>query len=345
MASQSCLISCVFLLLVCAALPSQTRAENSREVIDQIKRVNARGESIGVVVSGNDELDVMMEDRLFVPFRDRPSVALSNRRYHVGDIAGRRAIVVMSGSGMANAAEATQLLLTHFNVRTVVHYGRASNANPKEVNIGDVVIPKEFADCGVWHLETFGGDEGKYRRDIAKLTFADFNVEKAANSLESAYFQPQELGNGEEKFFINVDNELYDLARKMEESVNLDKCEEGTDKCLERQPRVRRVESGCSGNIDVNNVAYRDFLRNNLEITSIDYESAAIASVCVNERRRFLAMLSSYDFAGGFPRGKNDLKVIQELWRAHLRESIGALFNLLPKADMNLRSVTGSKIW
>lgn len=59
-----------------------------------------------------------------------------------------------------NAGITTQLLLTLFKVKGVLHYGIAGNANPN-LEIGDVAIPKYWAHTGLWNWQV-----GECRRKI-----------------------------------------------------------------------------------------------------------------------------------------------------------------------------------
>lgn len=51
-----------------------------------------------------------------------------------------------------NAGITTQLLLSLFKVKGVLHYGIAGNANPK-LQIGDVTIPQYWAHTGLWNWQ------------------------------------------------------------------------------------------------------------------------------------------------------------------------------------------------
>ena len=51
-----------------------------------------------------------------------------------------------------NAGLTTQLLLTLFRVKGVVHFGIAGNANTK-LQIGDVTIPHYWAHTGLWNWQ------------------------------------------------------------------------------------------------------------------------------------------------------------------------------------------------
>jgi len=185
--------------LLCVAFPFHSHAEIPREVAEKIERVNRRGEHYGLVVSSRQELRVVLDERsgTFRPDRELPTIDISGRRFHVGQIGGRRSLVVMCGRGMMNAAQTTQLLVTLFRVRAVVEYGRGASANPNKLNIGDVAIPRQFAHTGLIYWEKFGGDDERYDRDIANLTFSDYNVgkskEQVANELQSIYPQREEV--------------------------------------------------------------------------------------------------------------------------------------------------------
>lgn len=53
-----------------------------------------------------------------------------------------------------NAGITTELLLTQFNVKGVLHYGIAGNANPN-LQIGDVTIPQYWAHSGLWNWQVY----------------------------------------------------------------------------------------------------------------------------------------------------------------------------------------------
>uniref|UniRef100_A0A0C9QPX5 TSA: Wollemia nobilis Ref_Wollemi_Transcript_14289_1408 transcribed RNA sequence n=1 Tax=Wollemia nobilis TaxID=56998 RepID=A0A0C9QPX5_9CONI len=348
MAFLVCKIFCAFLLPL-IIFPSQLLAEIPSDVLQNIERVNRRGPSYAIIVADKNQLSVVVspENEAFKPDSEISRIDVSHSlRFHIGYMSDRRVIVVMSGRGLVNTARTTQVLLNLFNIGAVVHYGRASNANPDQLNIGDVAIPARIAHYGRFHWEKFGGDSGDYHRDIAKLTFSDHNLVKmrVPNRLESIYLQPEMVMTKpevqEERFFIDVNQKLYRFAQKIE-GLELAKCGpaiRSPKMCLQRQPMVRRVESGCSANIDVNNVAFRDFLRNNLNITTIDIESAGVALVCFNEKTPWLKMGSIFNFAGGAPPGgENDMAAIEGIWVSHLRVSLAELFRHLPETFPNPR--------
>ena len=59
--------------------------------------------------------------------------------------------------------------------------------------------------------------------------------------------------------------------------MKLDSCVNST--CLSHEPRIVRVQRGCSANIFVANAAYKSFLRDKFNVTTFDMESAGVAMV------------------------------------------------------------------
>ncbi|XP_057830334.2 bark storage protein A isoform X1 [Cryptomeria japonica] len=334
MAFRSSLL--VLFLLSLIAFPLLSNGEISEGLAKKIKSINARGAHYGLVVSGEAELNVFLAVGVFQP------VDISGRRFHVGMFRGSRTILVMSGSGSVNAAQTTQLLLTHFRVKGVIHYGRAASANPKYLRVGDVAIPSQFAHTAVWYWQKFRRDEGSFDHQIANLTFSDFNVDKnVLNFLQSVYLQPETVYSkpeeGDSIFWFNADDNLYATAEKIED-VELDRCLFKSLICLPKQPKIKRIERASSADIYLNNEAYRNFLHKELNVGSIDTETAAIAMVCESEKAAFLAMRSITNYAGG-PSLENDVSVIKKLWTSHASVAVGAIFDKLAPGDSTLRLV------
>eukprot|EP01018_Ginkgo_biloba_P031373 Gb_35477 [translate_table: standard] len=214
-----------------------------------------------------------------------------------------------------NAGLTTQLLLAFFRINGVVHYGIAGNGNPSH-HIGDVTIPRYWAHTGLWSWQRYGDgkdselpleENGDYTREIGYLKFAKYNTpsdKESDNLLNNVWYQPDEIFrvNGtpevrQHAFWVAVDNYYYQIAEKIEE-VELESCVNSTT-CLTHQPRIVRVERGCSANVYVDNAAYRNFLHSKFNVTPIDMETAGVALVCLSEGIPFIAMRSLSDLAGG----------------------------------------------
>jgi adenosylhomocysteine nucleosidase len=81
---------------------------------------------------------------------------INGRTYHVGELAGKQVVLVLSGVSMVNAAMMTQTVLDYFHVDGIIFSGIAGGVNPG-LQIGDVVVPartesewyplRSFYDC------------------------------------------------------------------------------------------------------------------------------------------------------------------------------------------------------
>ena len=80
--------------------------------------------------------------------------------------------------------------------------------------------------------------------------------------------------------------------------MKLEGCVNSTT-CLPRTPIVTRVKRGISANVFVDNGGYREFLYSKFNVTPIDMESAAVALVCLQQKKPFIAMRALSDLAGG----------------------------------------------
>lgn len=219
-----------------------------------------------------------------------------------------------------NAGITTQLLLSLFNVKGVLHFGIAGNANT-QLEIGDVTIPKFWAHTGLWLWQRNGDgpdDElplesnGDYTRNIGYLKFSDYNNDTTTrhnnsfkgNLLNRVWYQPEEVfpisttpETRQHAFWVPVDKHYYALAKKLE-GMKLEQCINATS-CLPRTPKVARVKRGASANTFVDNGAYRTFLSTKFNVTPIDMESAAVALICYQQKIPFIAIRALSDLAGG----------------------------------------------
>nr|GEX22415.1 putative E3 ubiquitin-protein ligase LIN [Tanacetum cinerariifolium] len=205
----------------------------------EIDNFNKVGSYIGVVVPNGFEMNPLLQSSSFVTSEKRPYVDVSGRRFRIGTIENQRVIVVMTGLSMLNAGITTQLLLSLFNVKGVLHFGIAGNANT-ELEIGDVTIPKFWAHTGLWLWQRNGeGREnelplesnGDYTRSIGYLKFSDYNNDTTTqnkecykdNLLNRVWYQPEEVfpinttpETRQHAFWVPVDKHYYALAKKLE---------------------------------------------------------------------------------------------------------------------------------
>ncbi|XP_021275702.1 bark storage protein A [Herrania umbratica] len=229
-----------------------------------------------------------------------------------------------------NAGIATQLLLSLFKVKGVLHYGIAGNANP-QLQIGDVTIPQYWAHTGLWNWQRYGDgpeDElalesnGDYTRTIGYLKFSDYNngtecSKSSENLLNNVWYQPEEIfpvnGIPEQRqhaFWVPVNKHYFAVAERVQ-ALSLGRCVNTT--CLPRNPMVVRVKRGISANVFTDNRAYREFLYSKFNATAIDMETAAVALVCHQQKMPFIAFRSLSDLAGGGSALSNEAAVFTTL--------------------------------
>ncbi|KAE9464463.1 hypothetical protein C3L33_03623, partial [Rhododendron williamsianum] len=266
----------------------------SRNVMKEVIGINKEGPYLGIVVPNSYEMSPLLQSPSFVGDAKK-TVSLGTIRKRKGHC----------GIDWIRHGIATELLLTLFRVKGVVHYGIAGNANP-DLQIGDVTIPHFWAHTGLWNWQD--------------------------SLLNRVWYQPEEIFpvNGtpeirQHSFWAPVDDYYFQLAERLEvcfshfdrvrlfgfdKSIHLqhpssltpgnefDRCVNSTT-CLPRNPIATRVERGVSANIFVDNRAYREFLFSKFNATAIDMESAAISLVCIQHQKRFIAIRALSDLAGG----------------------------------------------
>ncbi|XP_030448251.2 bark storage protein A-like [Syzygium oleosum] len=283
----------------------------------KIRMMNNRGPYIAVIVPNSFEMNPLLRSPSFRADPNFPYLDILGRRFRFGKVENKKVVIVMTGLSMLNAGITTELLLALFNVKGVVHYGIAGNANP-QLQIGDVTIPQYWAHTGLWNWQRFGdGPEhelafesnGDDTREFGYLEFSDYNNvsqngEGVGNFLNRVWYQREEVfpidGVPEVRqhaFWVPVDQSYYGLSAKITD-LKLGACVNSST-CLPRSPRVVRVERGVTANVFVDNKAYREFLRSKFNATPIDMESAGVALVCHQLDMPFIAFRSLSDLAGG----------------------------------------------
>ncbi|KAK4396994.1 hypothetical protein Sango_1536000 [Sesamum angolense] len=276
----------------------------SKNVMKKIDVINSMGPYLGVVVPNTFEMGPLLNSPSFVPHHHLPFLDFAGRRFRIGAVETRKVVVVMTGLSTINAGIATQLLLSLFDIEGVVHFGIAGNANP-QLQIGDVTIPHYWAHTGLWNWQSRAGTT---RERLASFKFSDYNnstnvSESTDNFLNRVWYQPEEIFSidrhpevRQHAFWVPVDTHYLSIAKNLE-GMKLERCVNST--CLPRAPKVVMVERGVSANVFVDNAAYREFLRSKFNATPIDMESAAVALVCLQQKKPFIAIRALSDLAGG----------------------------------------------
>lgn len=338
-----------------------TNAHYSPELLGRIHQINENGPYLGLVIPNKFEMEPLLQSPVFMADEDSPYIDISGRRFRIGRVINHRVIAVMTGLGMINAGVATQILLGFFPVYGVIHFGTAGNTY-SGLHIGDVTIPRQWAHTGLWSWQKHGEGEndelpfeknGDYTRDIGYLNFANYSIPMGKdidNQLNNLWFQPDEIFpvNGtpearEHVFWIPVSQSYYELAQKIE-NVKLDSCVNST--CLSHEPRIVRVQRGCSANVFVSNAAYKSFLHDKFNVTSFDMESAGVAMICLSEGKPFIAMralVSDPSAEGSHEENKSGIFI--EVATKNTVTAISQFINILPspgaitsRTDFNLQA-------
>ncbi|MQL94685.1 hypothetical protein Taro_027333, partial [Colocasia esculenta] len=244
-----------------------------RAVVD---RLNERhGPFLAMVMAYSVEADALQTSGEFVANAAVPFVDMFGRRFHVGTIRRVSVVTVMSGQRRLNAGITVQILMDYFDLGGIVHYGTAGSADDS-LSFGAVSVPKYVAFTGSWNWKRFnsiGVD------DFPELSVGYYNTPKRGeNLLGRIEFKPEEFfpvgGSLEEVFWLEPFSAWYQLAQKLEDVV-LDYCVNSTY-CLPSRPKVVLGLRGATADIFLGNAAYRRFLHNEFNVSTVDEESAAI---------------------------------------------------------------------
>ncbi|KAG9456118.1 hypothetical protein H6P81_000626 [Aristolochia fimbriata] len=283
-----------------------------------LRVINDEGPYLGIVVPNAFEMNPLLHSSSFAANEKFPFFDFAGRRFRIGKVGTEKIVLVMTGLGMLNAGLATQLLISLFNIRGVLHYGIAGNANPS-LQIGDRSGDGPNNELS---LES----NGDYTRKIGYLMISNYTVvadgkrsmKSVDNLLNNVWYQPEEIfradGTPEARkhaFWVPVDISYFNLAKNLE-GVKLGKCINSTT-CLPREPVVKRVSKGCSASVFVDNAAYRQFLYSKFDVTPIDMESSAVALVCNQQKKAFITIRALSDLAGGGPAMSNEVTLFDSL--------------------------------
>ncbi|XP_075522510.1 bark storage protein A [Primulina tabacum] len=338
------------LLSFLAFVPNFASCEIHGNTLKEILNANKNGPYLGIVIPNLFELSPFLQHPSYEP--TNLTIDFAGKRFRFGTIDGVKVVSVMTGLGMLNAGITTQLLLSLFKVKGIVHYGIAGNVNPS-LNIGDVAIPKYWSHSALWSWQRYGNgpeDElpleanGDYTRDIGYIKFADYatNVSMCKNNdnlLNNVWYQPEEIfpvdGTPEERqhaFWVPVDSTYYKLSKQLK-GLDLEKCINST-LCLSPPPKVSRVARGTSASIYLDNAAYRTFLYEKFEISPVDMESAAVALIAYQQRVPFITFRALSDLAGGGSANSNEADLFTPLAANNSVAAVVAFVELLGKSKV-----------
>lgn len=198
-----------------------------------------------ILVQGAMETET---DYLTGQLADAVCVTVGNWKYTTGFLGERRVPVIVSRTyqGMANAAAATALALTHFAPCAVINQGIAGG-HAKELHVGDLVVGEKVVPMGAVMQEFRPEGDG-----IAPLGFTPLFLE------------------------------IYDKEKAATEKVFAFDCDERMVAAAGTVKTGLRVHKGVLGSADEwnNQIDWIAVMRERYHTAAEDMESAAAAQMC-----------------------------------------------------------------
>jgi adenosylhomocysteine nucleosidase len=281
----------IFLLVGCFILMGISTVSAQGEYLDDTPR-------IAVMSAFTPELQLLLTQTETLEV-----YSINGIEFTTGTLAGNDVVLLLSGVSMVNAAMNTQLLFDNFNVTHLVFSGIAGGVNP-ELNIGDVTVPAQWAQ----YLESYFGremEDGSFQiPPWADQPFPNYGMIFP----QTINVRTEAVPEGAEYFWFPVDAEMLEVAQTVAGNVELAQCP-SDDVCLENAPQIVVGGNGVSGQVFVDNAAFREYTFETFDgVNVLDMESASSAMVAFANDIPFVAFRSLSDLAGGGP-GENEIGV------------------------------------
>lgn len=187
------------------------------------------------------------------------------RDFIVGELRGRRVVLVRSGIGKVNAAVTTALLIDHFHPEEIIFTGVAGSVNP-DLFPGDIIIA-----------------ESTTQHDYGALTPTGFFHAPTKNGVTAS----------RNPLFFPADERLLRLARQASRGIRLDTIAE------KKGDRMPKIVTGivATGDVFVASTPKKGELRTRLKADAVEMEGAAVAQVCHQQKVPCLVVRSCSDSA------------------------------------------------
>ncbi|KAA8534494.1 hypothetical protein F0562_032011 [Nyssa sinensis] len=326
---------CLVILVLISLLLSHVSATPLRRLksLQAIKELNLKGPYLGLITVYEPEEDAFFATGAFKPDPKHPFLDLSGRRFRVGKVHGKKVIYVRCGVGMVNAAAETQQMLDLFDIMGVVHFGIAGNAN-NSMSIGDVTIPKQFAHIGIWDWLKPNGTLGT--DIVAQLDFESYNVPEGEgmNLLGRIGYRSEQLfsesgtpNTPQRLLWLQISQNWLHLATSLE-GMELEQCMNSSF-CLTQKPKLVVGLGGSTANIFLDNAAYRDFIFQTFQISSVDMESSAVVMTSLSNGFPMIVIRGLSDLAGGQP-GPNSIDIFGPLVALNTAKAVVQFVKQLP---------------
>ncbi|KAL8533241.1 hypothetical protein ACS0TY_009573 [Phlomoides rotata] len=321
------LILLSFLMIPCLSFTN----EKKKSLGIMLREINKNGPYLGLITVYSAEEDAFFAAAHFKNYSRYPYVDLSGRRFRVGKVEGKKVIYLRCGVGMVNAAAATQQMVDLFDVYGLIHFGVSGNTN-SSLSIGDVIIPKEFANTGLW--DWLKPNATVSSTIVAKLDVENYNMPKGgnnslgriANRPEQFYSEAGVPNTFQQKVWFQVTSKWLQLATTLQ-GMQLEQCVNSSI-CLDDMPKVVVGLKGCTANIFLDNGAYRDFLFQTFGVSSSDMESTAVLMTSLSNDFPIIVFRGLSDLAGG-QNGTNVIDLFQSLASSNVAKVVLQFIKLL----------------
>ena len=122
--------------------------------------------SLGIIVAMEEELEVILKS-----MKKDKTETRANMEFHIGEISGKKIIAVICGIGKVNSAVCAQILISEYDVKSVINLGIAGGIG-KDVVPGDVVIGNSLVQHDM-DATAFGDPVGQ----VPRLDTFDFKAD------------------------------------------------------------------------------------------------------------------------------------------------------------------------
>ncbi|XP_028793435.1 bark storage protein A-like isoform X1 [Neltuma alba] len=303
-----------------------------RRAMQVIQEVKQKGPYFGIIAAYPPEEIAFFASKAFEPDPNHPFVELSGRLYRVGKVFDKKVIFVRCGVGMLNAAAVAQQMIDVLDVVGILHFGIAGSANDS-ISFGDVTIPKQFVHTGLWDwLKPNGTLESS---DFAHLDFGNFDVPKGNNLLGRVGYSSEEFFSvtgkpnlAQRLIWAKVTSQWLQLAATLE-GIQLERCINSSF-CLPHSTKLVVGVNGTSADIYVDNEAYRDFLFQTFQVSSVDMESFAIVMTSLSNGIPVVVIRGISDMAG--KSGEEAIDTFGALAATNAVTVLLRLLNILPSS-------------
>ncbi|XP_059307630.1 bark storage protein A-like isoform X1 [Lycium ferocissimum] len=298
-----------------------------------VKKVNKNGPFLGLITVYAPEDEAFFKTGVFRPDPRHPFVDLSGRRFRIGKVEGKKVIYVKCGVGLVNAAAATQQMLDLFDIKGIIHFGISGNAN-SSMRIGDVTIPYQFAQTGLW--DWLKPNATMEPNDFAQFNFKSYNdpkggenqLGKVGYSTEQFYSVSGEVNVPQRPIWFDITKNWLHVASHLQQGMKLEQCANST-LCLPYKPKLVVGLKGATSNFFIDNAAYTQFLFKTFGVTSLDMESSAVVMICLSSGYPVIAIRGLSDLAGT-QEGDNTIRLFGSLAALNTAKVVISFIKSLP---------------